>query len=179
MAFGHNELIQLINGLICHNELIKLYSLVVLIELFIGRVGHTNGLDGFNSLAGPNGLFGLNKLMELIGHVGHTNGPVGHNGFLNHIIDPVGFIGSISPNSIIGLSGTNGLNGLNGLVGLVRFGLIIRIKCLVGSSASLACRLVGFVGPICLSAHWFCWPHFLLHPLVWFAILPWPQKQQK
>ena len=71
-TFGHNELIELINSIGSHHELVELNCLVGLIKLFklselivkypislivriISLVGH-NGLVGFIGLVGHNGI---------------------------------------------------------------------------------------------------------------------------
>jgi hypothetical protein len=115
MAFGHNELIELIKAF-----------------------GHNVMAFGHNELIELIMAFGHKKLVKLIMAFGHTNGLVGHKGLLNII----GIVGYISPNSIIGLINQISLIGLNKRIGLVNLNKTIMLIGLIG----LICNVLVDIG---------------------------------
>jgi hypothetical protein len=83
-TFGHDELIELINSLVCHHELITLNCLVGLIKFFKLSeliVKYNNGLVGFIGLVGHNGIVGSIVQNGLVDHnyLVNQNGLIGRN----------------------------------------------------------------------------------------------------
>ena len=168
-TFSHNELIELINSLVSHPEIVELNCLAGLIKLFklselivkypiglivriISLTGH-NGIVGFIGLVGHNGIvgiLGLDGIISLINcNIGliDCNDLVDHNGLVscNDLADHIGleFIGYNGLVSFIGL-------GIIGFVGLS----LVSLGGLIDHFSLVGLCIIGLIESAASSNHW-------------------------